>query len=226
MQFRRFSEKMASECVYRDEVLGDIIFCKRKGTRRISIRVHPVRGVRVTIPWLAPFSAALAFYKLKRDWVIRTVEKQRSRCKDVPKADPQMIENMRARAKAELPGRLAELAQRYGFVYNRVTIKNNSTNWGSCSTKGNINLNLNIVRLPAHLRDYILLHELSHLTHNNHGPAFHQLQERLCADNLVRLCEEGDPDARAFAAVAVRTRSNYPVSSACSKAMKAFLLPR
>ena len=43
-----------------------------------------------------------------------------------------------------LPSRLSELALRYGFVYNRVTIKHNASNWGSCSSKGNINLNLNI----------------------------------------------------------------------------------
>ena len=55
------------------------------------------------------------------------------------------------------------LACRFGFKYARVFIKHNLTNWGSCSSKGNINLNLNLLRLPEHLADYVILHELCHL---------------------------------------------------------------
>ena len=97
---------------------------------------------------------------------------------------------LRRQAKAELPSRLAELASRYGFIYNRVTIKHNATNWGSCSSKGNINLNLNIVRLPKVLQDYVLLHELCHLRHHDHGHAFHLLLEHVLTDNLMRMLEQ------------------------------------
>ena len=62
---------------------------------------------------------------------------------------------------------ILELAARHGFSYNRVAIKHNASNWGSCSTKGNINLNLNIVRLPKVLQDYVLIHELCHLRHHD-----------------------------------------------------------
>lgn len=89
---------------------------------------------------------------------------------------------LRARAKAELPPRLAALAAKYGFSYNSVRIKHNVSNWGSCSTKGNINLNLNLVRLPQHLQDYIMVHELCHLREMNHGPAFHALLESICPE--------------------------------------------
>ena len=157
------------EKIYSDPALGDVLFRKRKGIRRVSIRVHPVKGVSVTVPYMVPFAAAAAFFKLKREWVIRTVEGQRHRYKDVPKADASQIESLRRQARDELPPRLAELAQRYGFIYNKVTIKHNATNWGSCSTRGNINLNLNIVRLPHILRDYIILHELCHLRHHDHS---------------------------------------------------------
>ncbi len=94
-------------------------------------------------------------------------------------AGPQ-VEALRARAKAELPARIAELAALHGFTYARVLIKNNVSNWGSCSVKGNINLNLRLVTLPEELRDYVMLHELCHLKEMNHGPRFHALLESVC----------------------------------------------
>ena len=95
------------------------------------------------------------------------------------------VKQLRAEAKAYLPGRLKELAEQYGFRYNQVRIKHNVSNWGSCSVKGNINLNLNLMRLPEELRDYVMLHELCHLKHMNHGPQFHALLESVCPDHLA-----------------------------------------
>ncbi len=92
------------------------------------------------------------------------------------------VERLREAALAYLPGRLGELAERYGFEFNQVRIKHNVSNWGSCSSKRNINLNLNLMRLPAHLQDYVMLHELCHLRHMNHGPEFCALLESLCPD--------------------------------------------
>ena len=83
-------------------------------------------------------------------------------------------------AKAQLPPRLAALAALHGFTYARVFIKNNVSNWGSCSVRGNINLNLRLVTLPEALRDYVMLHELCHLKEMNHGPRFHALLESVC----------------------------------------------
>ncbi len=89
-------------------------------------------------------------------------------------------ETLRAEAKAWLVPRLAQLASEHGFRYNKVFIKNNVSNWGSCSTKGNINLNMQLMRLPEELRDYVMLHELCHLKQLNHGPEFHALLDSLC----------------------------------------------
>lgn len=90
------------------------------------------------------------------------------------------VESLRAQAKATLPPRLAELAAAHGFKYNKVFIKNNVSNWGSCSSLGNINLNLRLVTLPQELQDYVMLHELCHLKYLNHGREFHALLESVC----------------------------------------------
>lgn len=90
------------------------------------------------------------------------------------------VEQLRAQAKIQLPPRLAALAAAHGFTYARVCIKNNVSNWGSCSVRGNINLNLRLLTLPERLQDYVMLHELCHLKEMNHGPRFHALLESVC----------------------------------------------
>jgi predicted metal-dependent hydrolase len=83
----------------------------------------------------------------------------------------------RREAAEILPQRTAGLAGKHGFTYRQVVIKNLRSRWGSCSSRGTINLNLRLVRLPDKLMDYVILHELAHTRVNNHGPAFwHLLQ--------------------------------------------------
>lgn len=78
----------------------------------------------------------------------------------------------RFEAKKILPPRLQYLAEKHSFKYQKVTIRNNKRNWGSCSSKNNISLNLQMMKLPDNLIDYILLHELVHTEIKNHGTKF------------------------------------------------------
>ena len=139
--------------IINDPQIGQVLMKKSTRARRISLRVHPVKGVSITVPYIVPYMAAEAFFKLKRQWVIETMVRQKDKFKDVQPVSRDEIEQLRKKAKAELPSRLDELAARYGFAYNKVTIKHNSSNWGSCSARNNINLNLNIVRLQKALQD-------------------------------------------------------------------------
>lgn len=111
------------------------------------------------------------------------IRRRRRRKRTLTAEQAAEVERLRIQAKAALPPRLAELAALHGFTYNNVRIKHNVSNWGSCSELGNINLNLSIMRLPEHLRDYVMLHELCHLRYLNHGPEFHALLESICPDH-------------------------------------------
>jgi predicted metal-dependent hydrolase len=66
----------------------------------------------------------------------------------------------------------------YNFKYNKVTIKNQSSRWGSCSRKGNINFNYRLALIPPELADYVIVHELCHLGQLNHSRKFWELVER------------------------------------------------
>ncbi len=93
-----------------------------------------------------------------------------------------IIEAWRIEAKRYLPSRVDHLAKKYCFSYQKVTFKNASTRWGSCSALNNINLNVQLIRLPQHLCDYIILHELAHTIHKNHGKKFWGLLDKITGD--------------------------------------------
>ena len=71
--------------------------------------------------------------------------------------------------------RLDYFNQFYNFKWQKISIKNQKTRWGSCSQKGNLNFNYKIVLLPAEMADYIIVHELCHLGQLNHSAKFWQL---------------------------------------------------
>ncbi|HPI38353.1 MAG TPA: SprT family zinc-dependent metalloprotease [Ignavibacteriaceae bacterium] len=75
-------------------------------------------------------------------------------------------------AKKYLPARTTELAKKYDFNPNRITVRGQSSRWGSCSRKGNISLNFNLLKFEKEMIDYVIIHELCHLRHLNHSPKF------------------------------------------------------
>ena len=210
--------------IINDPQIGQVLMKKSAKARRISLRVHPVKGVSITVPYVVPYMAAEAFFRLKRSWVIETIARQKEKFKDVPPVSSEEVERLRKVAKTCLPARLAELASRYGFAYNKVTIKHNATNWGSCSARNNINLNLNIVRLPKALQDYILLHELCHLRHHDHGHGFHLLLEHVLTDNLLKLIEAKEEIALDLARKVAVSKAKYPADYVMTKAIKQYRL--
>lgn len=93
--------------------------------------------------------------------------------KEVQKvAQKASVRALRAQAEALLPKRLKQLADTYGFGYSGVQVKRLKGRWGSCDAQQLITLNLFLMQLPWQLIDYVLLHELVHTKHLNHGPDF------------------------------------------------------
>jgi hypothetical protein len=88
----------------------------------------------------------------------------------------------RALAGNYLPARVRDLAAAHGFQFARLRVKNQKTRWGSCSSKGNINLNLRLMMTPERAIDYVIVHELCHLRVLSHSPAFWALVESCFPD--------------------------------------------
>jgi predicted metal-dependent hydrolase len=98
----------------------------------------------------------------------------------------QLLRWIRKQARHFLPERLAYLSDLTGLRYSRVSIRTQKTRWGSCSARGNINLNDRLILLPPQLADYVMVHELCHTRVLNHSPAFWALVEQHCPDYKIQ----------------------------------------
>ena len=100
------------------------------------------------------------------------------------------ITALRNIAQRELPSRLKELADKHGFRYTRVTLRDSHSRWGSCSNRGNISLSIYLQLLPQHLIDYVLLHELCHTIELNHSDRFWALMDEVTGGKAKSQREE------------------------------------
>ncbi len=177
---------MADSQTIHIEGIGAVLFERSARARRILITVRPHRGVRVAVPRRASLETALAFVRKKIPWIkkhlakIKEYEKQKKAFNDV------FLSIDKVKAKRQIVGRLRQLAQQYGFTYNRVSLRNQRTRWGSCSAKGNISLNIKLVALPPELSDYVILHELVHTRIHNHGQRFWKELDKYVGDGKAR----------------------------------------
>lgn len=96
----------------------------------------------------------------------------------------------RKRVKVRLVPRLLDMAKERGLNVNNVRVSSAKGRWGSCSSKGNINLSLYLILLPHHLQDYVLQHELTHLIEMNHSPRFWARLDEVCAGKAKALRKE------------------------------------
>lgn len=111
-----------------------------------------------------------SFFKI----YFRRIKKRKSK----PKAPSKKYIQNKESARKLVLSRLEFYNEHYKYKIGRVAIRNQKSRWGSCSSRGNLNFNYKIVFLPAHLSDYIVVHELSHLGQLNHSQKFWDLVEQ------------------------------------------------
>ena len=159
--------------------MGDVVLRQRWTTSRISLSVKPSGEVRLSYPRLISTAKALRFLEEKVEWVLQMREKVSVRSMQGEDYTSAQIETLRREAKRVLPAMVERLARQYDFNYGRVTIRATRSKWGCCTSQNNLSLSLFLMTLPAHLQEFVVLHELCHTVHHNHSAEFHALLNRV-----------------------------------------------
>lgn len=89
---------------------------------------------------------------------------------------------LRHQAECMIPKMVIELAQTFQLTPLRIRVKEQRSRWGSCSSRGSIQINWRLIQAPAKILEYVIIHELAHLTYLNHSSAFWDLVARMMPD--------------------------------------------
>lgn len=151
--------------------VGQVLLQRSRRAKKISLTVRPFKGVRVAVPLGVSFQQAQAVAQSNAAWIARQLQQTRRLERQSVRINQYGVIN-RAVARRIIVQRLEALADRHGFAFNRVFVRNQKTRWGSCSMQNNINLNVHLICLPSELMDYIILHELVHTRIKDHSKQF------------------------------------------------------
>ena len=167
----------------------NITYRRSRRAKYVRISVSPEPAVTVTVPQRVPLREAQAFVQTKEAWIRKHLRRMREAEQKRP-ALPELSDEALEAAQEALFVRLEAFSERFDLPYRRAAFRCQKTKWGSCSSQNNISLNINIAFLPEHLQDYILLHELCHIRHKNHSPAFWSLLDACCGRSAKALAKE------------------------------------
>lgn len=155
----------------------DYVARRSKRAKRLRLAVYCDGSFIVTIPRGFSISRAEEFILKQAEWVLEklNIMKGRSQSRVFMRRSRQEYLKLRSDAQTMVQAKVDKFNELYKLKYNKVTIRNQKTRWGSCSKKGNLNFNYKIVFLPEKYAEYIIVHELCHLQEFNHSRKFWDL---------------------------------------------------
>ena len=149
---------------------------RSKRARRMRLVVYCDGSVVVTMPYRFQETAAERFIQEKAKWLFsKIILFKQSEGKSFAKYSYDDYLKYKGDAMTIIEKKVEYLVGKYGYLYNKINIKNQKTCWGSCSRKANLNFNYKILFLPENIQDYIVAHEICHLKEHNHSKKFCRL---------------------------------------------------
>lgn len=92
---------------------------------------------------------------------------------------------LKKEARGEIAPRVHDLAARVGRPAGRITLRDTSSRWGSCTARGDLSFSWRLIFAPEPVLNYVVAHEVAHLVHLNHGPRFWALVGELTDDDAA-----------------------------------------
>ena len=168
-----------------DKTHIEVIRSKRK---TLAIEIRPDMRVVVRAPEKIPQNEIMKFVEEKQNWIKKHLVQMYFKAEKIKKQkkEPALtnadIEKLCQKALSVIPDKVKYYAEIIGVTYGRITIRNQKTRWGSCSSKGNLNFNCLLMLMPDKVLDYVVVHELCHLKQMNHSKKFWMEVERYMPD--------------------------------------------
>lgn len=157
----------------------------RSGRKTIGVKVDQKGVVTAQAPYLAKEADILAFLSQHAARIEQYVQRSRiaaEQAEDAGRFSAAELEHMAQQAVQVIPQRVAYYARLLGVTYGRITVRNQKSRWGSCSSKGNLNFNCLLMAAPAEVLDSVVAHELCHRKHMDHSKAFYAELYKLFPD--------------------------------------------
>ena len=171
----------------------------RSNRKTVAIQVNSDRSVTVRAPRSASEKDIEEILKKKKAWISKHIEKiketkERFEAEPTEKLTREKVIALAEEALKVIPERVEYFAKVIGVTYGKITVRNQKTRWGSCSSKGNLNFNCLLMLAPPEVLDYVVVHELCHRKQMNHSKAFWLEVEKVLPDykeSIEWLKEEG-----------------------------------
>jgi len=147
----------------------------RSRRKTLSLQITPDAGLLIRAPYHVSESEILQFVESRQNWIEKhliKMQKRREEQEHLPALSHEEIRQLAGKAMTVIPERVAYYAPLVGVDYGRITIRNQKTRWGSCSSRGNLNFNCLLMLTPPEIIDYVVVHELCHRKEMNHSPMF------------------------------------------------------
>lgn len=170
-----------------DNLQLNIIYSSRKS---ISLELKP-DSLAVRAPKGMPRREINAFLESKRGWIekhLAKIQERKEALGHIESFTIDEIQKLADKALIVIPQKVKKYAPIVGVTYGRITIRNQRSRWGSCSSKGNLNFNCLLMLFPEEVMDYVVVHELCHRKHMNHSAAFYAEVERVFPE--YRKCQK------------------------------------
>lgn len=157
----------------------------RSNRKSVSIQVNQDLSITVRAPQRVTQKEIKRILEKNDSWIQKHIEMLREKqaeAEDVKKLTAEEIKTLAEQALKLIPQRVEYFARQVGVTYGRITIRNQKTRWGSCSSKGNLNFNCLLMLAPTEILDYVVVHELCHRKEMNHSKAFWTEVEKVLPD--------------------------------------------
>ena len=159
----------------------------KSNRKTVAIQVNSDLSVTLRVPRQATQRDIQKILKEKETWILKHIEEIKQKKAAFDASAPERLTNDEIRELADkalkyIPERVAYFAKQIGATYGRITIRNQKTRWGSCSSKGNLNFNCLLMLAPSEVIDYVVVHELCHRKEMNHSKAFWSEVEKVLPD--------------------------------------------